>query len=182
MRTTVFAACGAVLALTLPSAAAVAAEEASARFIDREGEEIGEARLTEGPRGVLIQLQIEGLPAGPHGLHLHANGTCEDHDEGFQASGSHINPEERPHGLLNPDGPDPGDLPNIFAHEDGSVQAELFTGFVTLSENGGEDGRVPLLGENGAAFVIHEDRDDHRSQPIGGAGDRIACAVVEAAS
>lgn len=129
MRTTVFAACGAVLALTLPSAAAVAAEEASARFIDREREEIGEARLTEGPRGVLIQLQIEGLPAGPHGLHLHANGTCEDHDEGFQASGSHINPEERPHGLLNPDGPDHGDLPNI-----------------------------------------------------GGAGDRIACAVVQAAS
>jgi len=28
--------------------------------------------------------------------------------------------------------------------------------------------------------VIHANPDDHNSQPIGGAGDRVACAVLSA--
>jgi Cu-Zn family superoxide dismutase len=31
---------------------------------------------------------------------------------------------------------------------------------------------------DGAALVIHANPDDYRSQPIGGAGDRVACAVI----
>lgn len=167
----------AALALALPAPAALAGEEASARFLDRDGREIGQALLTEGPQGVLIYLELEGLPPGPHGIHIHSVGTCDDHSEGFTASGGHLNPEGREHGLLNPNGPDAGDLPNLFAHEDGSVRAELYTPLVTLAEG---EGRASLLDEDGAALVIHENRDDHLSQPIGGAGARIACGVIEA--
>lgn len=165
------------LALALSAPAAFAAEEASARFVDRDGEEIGQALLTEGPHGVLIHLELEGLPPGPHGIHIHSVGTCDDHEEGFSASGGHVNPEGREHGLLNPNGPDAGDLPNIFAHDDGSVTVELFTTLATLAEG---EGRAPLLDDDGSALVIHEGRDDHLSQPIGGAGARIACGVIEA--
>ncbi len=31
---------------------------------------------------------------------------------------------------------------------------------------------------DGIALVIHEDRDDHLTQPIGGAGARVACGVI----
>ena len=82
---------------------------------------------------------------------------------------------QAPTGLLNPEGPDDGDLPNIHAGEDGMVRAELFTGSARLAENG--PGQW-LWDEDGSAVVIHASPDDHRSQPIGGAGDRVACAVI----
>ncbi len=38
-----------------------------------------------------------------------------------------------------------------------------------------------LMDADGSAVVIHANPDDHKSQPIGGAGDRVACAVIRAA-
>ena len=81
-----------------------------------------------------------------------------------------------PHGLRNPEGPDHGDLPNLYAGADGSAQAEFFT--VLVSVAGGD---LPsLLDEDGSAVIIHENPDDHLIQPIGGAGGRIACGIIEA--
>ncbi len=77
--------------------------------------------------------------------------------------------DNRQHGLLNPDGPDNGDLPNIYATGDGTVQAELFTTLVDPDM---------LMDDDGSAIVIHENGDDHNTQPIGGAGGRVACGVL----
>ena len=79
--------------------------------------------------------------------------------------------DDKQHGLLNPDGPDNGDLPNIYAAADGTVQAELFT------TRAGPD---LLMDDDGSAIVVHENRDDHITQPIGGAGGRVACGVLSA--
>ena len=38
-----------------------------------------------------------------------------------------------------------------------------------------------LLDEDGSAVIIHENPDDHITQPIGGAGGRVACGVVKEA-
>lgn len=35
-----------------------------------------------------------------------------------------------------------------------------------------------LLDQDGSAVIIHDQPDDHLSQPIGGAGARIACGVI----
>jgi Cu-Zn family superoxide dismutase len=78
------------------------------------------------------------------------------------------------HGLLNAEGPDDGDLPNIFANADGSANAELSSGRVQLS--GGDNA---LKDKDGAALVIHASEDDHTSQPIGNAGARVGCAVIK---
>ena len=37
----------------------------------------------------------------------------------------------------------------------------------------------PLLDEDGSAVIIHENPDAHLTQPIGGAGGRIACGIIE---
>lgn len=160
------------------AAPALAADRASAQFIDRQGQPIGTATLSEGPNGVLIHVAVKGLAAGPKGIHIHSVGTCDDADKGFVASKGHLNPAGKKHGLMNPEGPDAGDLPAIFVHADGSVEAELFTPLASLNGTGG---RAAILDTDGAALVIHESRDDHVTQPIGGAGARIACAVVKAA-
>ncbi|WP_292070620.1 superoxide dismutase family protein, partial [Brevundimonas sp. UBA7534] len=103
-------------------------------------------------------------------------GTCE---APFTSSGAHINHAEpkAPHGLLNPNGPDDGDLPNIYAGADGKVNAELFTTRARISAEG--PGQW-LWDQDGSAIIIHANADDHSTQPIGGAGDRVACAALSA--
>lgn len=152
-------------------------KEATAAFIDKESKSVGTATLTEGPNGVAIYLDLNGLPPGPKAIHIHTVGTCEDPEAGFVASKGHLNPDGKEHGLMNPKGPDAGDLPNLIVLDDGSVKVEMFTPLASL---GGAEGRATMLDEDGAALVIHINRDDHITQPIGGAGPRIACGVVKA--
>ena len=154
------------------------AGQANVEFIDREGNAVGTGLITDGPNGILINLDLHSLPPGKRAIHIHTVGTCEDPDEGFMASGGHLNPDGKKHGLMNPEGPDAGDLPNIIVREDGTVQVELFSHLASLHGNGG---RAAIFDEDGAAFVIHENRDDHFTQPIGGAGPRIACGVIQPA-
>jgi Cu-Zn family superoxide dismutase len=41
------------------------------------------------------------------------------------------------------------------------------------------DGEDSLLDADGAAVVLHAKPDDHRTDPAGNAGDRIACGVIQ---
>jgi len=165
----------AIVALSAQAANPGGARSATAAFIDTESKSLGTATLTESPHGVLIYLDLKGLPPGPKAMHIHTVGTCEDPAEGFVASKGHLNPDGKEHGLMNPAGPDSGDLPNLYVRDDGSVEAELFTSLASL---GGAQSRARILDEDGAALVIHINRDDHITQPIGGAGARIACGVI----
>ena len=158
--------------LALPASAA---ERASARILDRQGAELGTATLVEGPHGVLIHIVAKGLPPGPKAIHIHSVGTCEDGAQGFVASKGHLSPAAKPHGLMNPDGPDAGDLPNLFVAADGTGTTEVFSTSVALKAAAG---RENLADKDGSAIVIHANADDHKTQPIGGAGGRIACGVI----
>lgn len=152
---------------------------ATADVIGASGARIGSARLAEGRRGVVIRLELNAgaLTPGWHGAHLHQAGDCSDAAAGFQASGAHARHGAATHGLLNPVGPEAGDLANIFAPAAGPINAELYAPGVTLAARV-IDERAPLGGANGAALIIHANADDHMSQPIGGAGARVACASL----
>lgn len=147
-----------------------------ATLINASGQTIGRAVLTQGTTGLLIRVEAEGLSPGWHGIHIHATGECE---APFTSAGGHINhaDEARPHGLLNPGGPDDGDLPNIYADDQGRVRAEIFT---TRARIAAEGPGQWLWDADGSALVIHENADDHRTQPIGGAGARVACGIMAA--
>ena len=79
------------------------------------------------------------------------------------------------HGLLNPKADDAGDLPNIWAGADGTAHAEVYS---TLVSVGGAGKRPALADADGSALVVHANPDDYTTQPIGGAGARVACAVI----
>ena len=162
----------AALAAVIGPAAAPAAELAAADVVNAEGTVIGKATFEQAPTGVLLSVDVEGLPPGAHGIHLHDTGACAPD---FKAAKGHINPDKVPHGLLNPDGPDNGDLPNLFVAADGSARAEFFTTRVSVA---GAGGLPALLDADGSAVIIHDRPDDHMTQPIGGAGGRIACGVI----
>ena len=159
------------LAAVIAPPIASAADMAAAEIIGTDGAVIGKATFEQTPTGVLMNVDVGGLPPGGHGIHLHAVGSCMPN---FKAATGHINPGKVKHGLRNPEGPDNGDLPNLFAAADGSARAEFFTTRVSVS-----GGDMPaLLDEDGSSVIIHENPDDHMAQPIGGAGGRIGCGVI----
>lgn len=155
-------------ALALPTAG-LRADTVEAPLIGNDGTEIGKVELRggAGPTVARIAVQAGKVSPGWHGVHFHGVGDCSDHEK-FLASKSHVNHGGRKHGLLNPEGPDDGDLPNVFAAADGSVNAEVSS-------------PTPLAGlrdADGSALVMHAGADDHTTQPIGGAGARVACAMI----
>lgn len=154
----------------------------TAWIVGRDGAAIGQATFTDAPRGVLIHLEFleRSLPPGWHGLHLHTRGDCSDFAAGFQAAGGHLGMADAvAHGLLNPAGPEAGDLPNLFAGPTGVFGAEFFTPYVTL-EPRSADRRPALLDSDGSALIVHANADDQTTQPTGGSGDRIACIALTA--
>ena len=154
---------GAALAAVLASMTVFATARAGAELLNVDGSVIGKASFEQTPHGVLMYIEATGLPPGGHGIHLHNVGTCTPD---FKAAKGHINPEGVKHGLRNPEGPDNGNLPNLYVAADGSAKAEFFTTLVSVAA-----GEMPaLLDEDGSTVIIHEQLDDHMSQPIGGAG------------
>src|SRR5262249_6984311 len=103
--------------------------------VGADGSAVGQATFTEAPMGVLIKLEFSehALPAGWHGVHIHGTGDCSDAAAGFHAAGGHVGMGHNvQHGLMNPAGPEAGDLPNIFATPAGAFSAEFFNDRVTL--------------------------------------------------
>lgn len=147
--------------------------KAQAELINASGDVIGMATLLQAPTGVLLHVRVTGLTPGKHGLHLHSHGDCLP-ETGFKSAKGHVGKVEGAHGLLNPKGPEPGDLPNIFVGADGVGEMEAFSTLVSL-----EGGEHPLIDADGSTFIIHENADDHLTQPIGGAGARVACGTIK---
>jgi Cu-Zn family superoxide dismutase len=152
------------------AAPAHAVDKAQAVLKDATGKEVGKAELTNTPSGVLIRLDLSGVPTGDHAFHVHAVGKCEPPD--FKSAGPHFNPDETKHGLMNAEGPHAGDMPNLHVPESGRLVVEILDELVTL------DAEHALLDADGSALMIHAGADDYRTDPAGNAGDRIACGVV----
>ena len=161
--------------LAIASAAVAQPASVTADLKGPKGEAMGTVTLTEAPKGVLLKIEARGLTPGWHGLHFHEKGDCSSAD--FKSAGGHVHGgPTMVHGLLNADANEAGDLPNLYVAADGTGSAEVFSPWTSLT---GAGGRQALQDADGSAVVVHANPDDHMSQPIGGAGARVACAVVK---
>ncbi|MBW3624727.1 MAG: superoxide dismutase family protein, partial [Armatimonadetes bacterium] len=83
-------------------------------------------------------------------------------------------PQNREHGLENPNGAHAGDLPNLTVDAFGRGVMQAATNRVTLGI-----GPTSLFDADGSAVVIHAGADDQVTNPTGNSGGRIACGVIQ---
>jgi len=145
------------------------AEEAAATFKLESGmNTAGSVSFTQTDKGVTIVASLTGLPPGKHGLHLHEKGVCDAPD--FTTAGEHFNPTNQPHACPPVTSRHAGDFGNIEIGTDGTGRLELTTDLLTLGS--GPSSAV------GKAIILHDVEDDCTTQPSGGSGKRLGCAVV----
>ncbi|KLI64849.1 superoxide dismutase family protein [Aurantiacibacter marinus] len=141
----------------------------SAAILDRQGTQVGVARMYSLGGEITLNASFSGLPEGTKAVHLHTSGDCSASD--FTSAGGHLNPGGNQHGTRNPQGAHLGDLPNVSIAPDGSgTMSAILRG--TLNSVGSD-----IFDSDGTAIVVHESEDDYRTDPTGAAGGRIACGV-----
>jgi Cu-Zn family superoxide dismutase len=142
---------------------------------DSAGKPIATAAIMQDSLGsVHVEMHVQGLAPGEHGVHFHAVGTCTA--PAFASAGGHFNPDTtKHHGLSNPSGPHAGDLPNMLVDSTGKADYTAVTSTVSLTP-----GVNSLFDADGSALVIHATADDNMSDPAGNAGGRIGCGVIKA--
>ena len=139
------------------------------------GESAGTVSITNSAGGAMFNLNLTGMPPGPHGFHVHAQGDCGpthegDHATPAGAAGGHWDPATTGrHAGPSGDG-HLGDLPVLEIGADGhATQASLTAPRITDIEQ-----------LRGHALMIHAGGDNYSDQPapLGGGGARIACGVI----
>ena len=162
----------AALLFTVSDQAGAAGETATAEIKLADGSIAGTVAMTELAAGVLLRLDLKGLPPGAHGFHVHETGKC---DGDFTSAGAIYNPLGAKHGFINEEGPMAGDLPNVVAAPDGTARAEIITPYLHLNK----DTDDTLFDPDGSALVIYEKADDYQTDPEGGGDKRIGCGVIK---
>lgn len=160
----------AALGLALAGCVPMAAPDvpvSTANLVSSSGAVLGTVRVFSEPTGVMLRIDAAGIPAGQHGVHVHATGRCDL--PGFTSAGAHWNPTEKEHGHRNPAGFHMGDLGNLGVGADGRLVAGLLIPQATIDA---------LRDADGSALVLHAKADDEVTDPSGNSGDRIACAVL----
>ena len=162
---------------------------ATAELLDPTGAEVGTVDFAVDGTVVTVTADVQGLPAGFKGFHIHAIGKCEPNSPNptdpskvgdFLSAGGHLGSADAAHPGHQ------GDLSSLQVREDGS--AEL----VTTTDAFDVDA---LFDADGSAVIVHAGPDnfgniptryaptgpDADTQATGDSGGRAACGVVQAA-
>lgn len=115
--------------------------------------------------GAIVLAELWGLPydSAPcapnvYAIHIHAGGGCSGD---VSDAGGHYNPDNCPHPAHA------GDMPPLFGN-----RGYAWQGFYTE--------RFTPKEVVGKTVIVHDRRDDFKTQPAGDAGGRIACGVIRA--
>jgi Cu-Zn family superoxide dismutase len=153
-----------------PAGSTAGEKTVHATFESKSGSQLtGTATLTETADGVKVVVELDNVPPGEHGAHVHEKGDCSAPDG--SSAGGHFNPESHPHALPGSTPRHLGDLGNVSISGDGKGTIDIVAAGANLKEGDPNS----FLGK---AIIVHEKKDDG-GQPTGNAGGRIGCAVIQ---
>jgi len=159
-----------VLSLAMGRMAHAGDAMAGAKMAGAAGEALGTVILKQTAQGVLVTADLKGLTPGAHGFHIHETGAC---DPDFKAAGGHFNPHRASHGYAHNGQPHAGDMPNVYAHADGTAKADVLNALVSMAAGAAGS----LFDDDGSAVIIHAKADSYDDNA--GAGSRVACGVIK---
>lgn len=157
---------------------AAQAEEAKATVNSISPQGVGEAMgmilFTDTPEGMVMEVDVAGLPAGTRGMHIHEMGDCgpgmvDGKPVAGLAAKGHFDPDKSAaHKGPHSDG-HKGDLPALRVEDNGTAKAKLIAPRLKVSD------------VRDRAIIIHAGSDNYDDQPapLGGGGARIACGVIK---
>ena len=136
---------------------------------------IGHVTIAESAHGLVLTPQLNGLPAGVHGFHVHENGSCapglrDGKPVPALAAGGHYDPlASKRHGTPWGEG-HLGDLPGLVVDHHGHAS------YAVLAP------RLKLSDVKSRSLMVHVGGDNHADhpEPLGGGGARMACGVIGA--
>ncbi len=139
-----------------------------------QGDEVGTILFQDTKDGLQVRQNFYNLPAGPHGIHVHENGSCDSSiSQGKTvlggAAGSHYDPNHTGKHLgPNAEG-HKGDLPVLMVGDDGKVDEVFYLQ------------GVAAFNFKGRSIIIHAGGDNYKDTPeaLGGGGARIACGLIQ---
>jgi len=130
----------------------------------------GTATFTQKGGKVVVAANVSGLkPNQEHGFHVHEKGDCSSGDG--MSAGGHFNPKGSPHGHPSSPVRHAGDMPNLKADAQGKASMTAELDIISVSA-----GPTSVVGRG---LIVHAQPDDYKSQPVGNAGARMACAVIQ---
>jgi Cu-Zn family superoxide dismutase len=145
-----------------------ASKPVTVEFKNADSQSVGSATLSETPHGVKIKLDIKGLPAGEHSIHIHQVAKCEVPD--FKSAGPHFSPAgaaAHDHTMAPA-----GDIPDfmLIVAADGTAHVSVVAPNVTMGDEANS-----VFSNGGTSIVIHA----VAAPGSAGSPPRIACAVVK---
>jgi Cu-Zn family superoxide dismutase len=163
---------------------------ATADLVNPAGTQIGTVEFAVNGTVVTVTADVEGLPAGFKGFHIHAIGKCEPNSANptdaskvgdFLSAGGHLGAADAAHPGHQ------GDLSSLQVRQDGSAELVTTTDAFDVGA---------LLDADGSAVMVHVGPDDFgnvptryapngpdaETQATGDSGGRAACGVVKAVS
>ncbi|MEO8559311.1 MAG: superoxide dismutase family protein [Rhodospirillales bacterium] len=136
------------------------------------GVKLGTVEMKDVPDGLRIKLDLEGLPPGPHGFHVHTVSDCAQAENGGRivpagSAGAPYDPfragrHAGPHGSGYL-----GDLPFISAGKDGKAKYVMTAPRLKVDDLRNRSVLITVGGDN------YTD-----TPPMGGGGDAIACGAI----
>lgn len=138
------------------------------------GDNIGTVTFMDTPEGVDILVDLNGLSAGQHGMHVHENPSCapaagKDGKMGAAlAAGGHFDPDKTGSHAGPGKAGHKGDLPFVTANDNGAAREKLSVKGLSTKDI------------KGRSLMIHAGGDNYSDNPpLGGGGARIACGVIK---
>lgn len=142
-------------------------------YEDGVGEKIGYVTMYDSNEGLILEVDVEGVPPGEHGFHIHEIGNIEPKRKNGKmvaggSAGSHYDPEKTgkhrgpyKNGHL-------GDLPFLVSNSMGIIRETVVAPRLQLEE------------VKGRALIIHSGGDNYSDKPVvnGGGKSRIVGGVI----